>query len=114
MGYKVAVVGATGNVGREILKVLSERAFPVDEVVALASRESVGKEISFGEDVTLTVRALALCCVGAAPALRMHRPCKKNRRLRGQGRCPIWRFAECNECNGCTECNECPPGHPGV
>jgi aspartate-semialdehyde dehydrogenase len=58
MGYKVAVVGATGNVGREILKVLSERAFPVDEVVALASRESVGKEISFGEDVTLTVRAL--------------------------------------------------------
>ena len=58
MGYKVAVVGATGNVGREILSTLSERGFPADEVVALASRASVGKEISFGEDVILTVRAL--------------------------------------------------------
>ena len=58
MGYKVAVVGATGNVGREILSVLSERDFPADEVVALASRKSVGKELSFGEDVVLTVRAL--------------------------------------------------------
>ena len=58
MGYKVAVVGATGNVGREILGVLSERDFPADEVVALASRKSVGKELSFGEDVVLTVRAL--------------------------------------------------------
>ncbi len=58
MGYRVAVVGATGNVGREILNTLSERAFPADEVVALASRASAGKEISFGEDKTLEVRAL--------------------------------------------------------
>ena len=58
MGYRVAVVGATGNVGREILGILSERAFPADEVVALASRRSVGREISFGENVTLKVRAL--------------------------------------------------------
>ena len=58
MGYRVAVVGATGNVGREILKTLSERAFPADEVVALASRASAGKEISFGEDDTLEVKSL--------------------------------------------------------
>ncbi|MDA0228909.1 MAG: aspartate-semialdehyde dehydrogenase [Proteobacteria bacterium] len=58
MGYKVAVVGATGNVGREILKTLAEREFPADEVVALASRKSVGMEVSFGEDVVLTVRSL--------------------------------------------------------
>jgi len=58
MGYRVAVVGATGNVGREILGVLSERGFPADEVVALASRQSVGKEVSFGDDITLAVQAL--------------------------------------------------------
>ena len=44
MGYKVAVVGATGNVGREMLNILDERKFPADEVVALASRRSVGVE----------------------------------------------------------------------
>ncbi len=58
MGYRVAVVGATGNVGREILNTLSERNFPADEVVALASRASAGKEISFGEDKTLEVKSL--------------------------------------------------------
>jgi len=58
MGYRVAVVGATGNVGREILTILSEREFPVDEVIALASRKSIGKEISFGPVDILTVRAL--------------------------------------------------------
>jgi aspartate-semialdehyde dehydrogenase len=58
MGYRVAVVGATGNVGREIIKTLSEREFPVDEVVALASRASIGKEISFGEDAILKVKLL--------------------------------------------------------
>ena len=58
MGYKVAVVGATGNVGREILQCLAEREFPVDEVVALASERSVGREISFGEDDVLGVGAL--------------------------------------------------------
>src|SRR5262249_42918475 len=57
MGYKVAVVGATGNVGREMLGILAERAFPADEVVALASRRSQGAEVSFG-DKTLKVKAL--------------------------------------------------------
>jgi len=50
MGYKVAVVGATGNVGHEILNILHERAFPVDEIHALASSRSVGREVSFGDD----------------------------------------------------------------
>lgn len=58
MGHKVAVVGATGNVGREILQILDERNFPADEVVALASSRSAGKEISFG-DKDLTVQDLA-------------------------------------------------------
>jgi aspartate-semialdehyde dehydrogenase len=57
MGYKVALVGATGNVGREILNILDERKFPADEVVALASRRSVGTEVSYG-DKTLKVKAL--------------------------------------------------------
>src|SRR5258708_2383479 len=49
MGFKVAVVGATGNVGREMLEILAERRFPADEVVALASRKSMGVEVSYGE-----------------------------------------------------------------
>ncbi len=57
MGYKVAVVGATGNVGREMLSILAERQFPADEVVALASRRSMGVECSYG-DKTLKVKAL--------------------------------------------------------
>src|SRR5829696_2845544 len=57
MGYKVAVVGATGNVGREMLGVLAERRFPADEVVALASRKSQGVEVSYG-DATLKCKAL--------------------------------------------------------
>ena len=60
MGYKVVIAGATGNVGREMLNILSERAFPVTEVVALASSRSVGTEVSFG-DKTLTVHAALLC-----------------------------------------------------
>ena len=59
MGYRLAIVGATGNVGREFLKILDERAFPADEVVALASPSSIGKEVSFGEDKVLKVRNLA-------------------------------------------------------
>jgi aspartate-semialdehyde dehydrogenase len=51
MGYKVAVVGATGNVGREMLNILSERQFPADEVHAIASRRSMGVEVSFGDRV---------------------------------------------------------------
>src|ERR1700756_4989258 len=57
MAYKVAVVGATGNVGREMLNVLVQRQFPISEVVALASTRSVGTEVSFG-DGTLKVKAL--------------------------------------------------------
>jgi aspartate-semialdehyde dehydrogenase len=57
MGYKVAIVGATGNVGREMLTILSERGFPADEVVPLASRRSMGVEVSYGERV-LKVKAL--------------------------------------------------------
>ncbi|MBN9069825.1 MAG: aspartate-semialdehyde dehydrogenase, partial [Rhizobiales bacterium] len=57
MGFKIAVVGATGNVGREMLNILEERGFPADEVVALASRRSQGTEVSYG-DRTLKVKAL--------------------------------------------------------
>ncbi len=58
MGYKVAVVGATGNVGRELLSILAERKFPVDEIVGLASGRSAGTEVSFGEDDIVTVQDL--------------------------------------------------------
>jgi aspartate-semialdehyde dehydrogenase len=57
MAYNIAVVGATGNVGREMLNILAERAFPAGEVVALASRNSMGVDISFGDKV-LKVKAL--------------------------------------------------------
>jgi aspartate-semialdehyde dehydrogenase len=57
MGFKVAVVGATGNVGREMLAILDERKFPTTDVVALASRKSMGVEVSFG-DKTLKCKAL--------------------------------------------------------
>ena len=57
MGYRIAIVGATGNVGREVLSILAERDFPADDVVALASRRSQGTEVSFG-DKTLKVKAL--------------------------------------------------------
>ena len=56
-GFKVAVVGATGNVGREMLGILAERRFPVSELVALASTNSIGREVSFG-DKTLKCKAL--------------------------------------------------------
>ena len=58
MGYRVAVVGATGAVGREMLKTLAERNFPVSEVVALASGRSAGMEVSFGEKSVLKVQNL--------------------------------------------------------
>jgi len=57
MAYKIAVIGATGNVGREMLNVLVQRQFPISEVVALASTRSIGTEVSFGEG-TLKVKAL--------------------------------------------------------
>ena len=57
MGFKIAIAGATGNVGREMLNILAERAFPVSEVVPLASQRSIGQEVSFGDKI-LKVRAL--------------------------------------------------------
>ena len=57
MGYRVVVAGATGNVGREMLNILAERQFPVDEIVALASRRSLGTDVSFG-DKTLKTKDL--------------------------------------------------------
>lgn len=59
MGYKVAVVGATGNVGQGLLQILAEREFPADEVVALASERSIGREVSYGEKQILKVQDLA-------------------------------------------------------
>ncbi|MES2214450.1 MAG: aspartate-semialdehyde dehydrogenase [Pseudomonadota bacterium] len=58
MKYNIAVVGATGNVGRETLKILAERNFPVDEIHAIASPSSLGKKLSFGEDKIIAVEAL--------------------------------------------------------
>jgi aspartate-semialdehyde dehydrogenase len=58
MGYRVAVVGGTGNVGREMLTTLAEREFPADEVVPLASERSAGAEVSYGEDRVIKVRRL--------------------------------------------------------
>ncbi len=55
MGYKVVVAGATGNVGREMLNILAERQFPADEVVALASRKSLGTEVSYGDRTLKTM-----------------------------------------------------------
>ena len=59
MGYKVAVVGATGAVGRELLSTVAERAFPADDVAALASGRSAGQKVSFGENDELKVQNLA-------------------------------------------------------
>lgn len=58
MGYRVAVVGATGAVGTEILNILAEQKFPADEVIALASERSLGKEVSYGDDEVLQVQNL--------------------------------------------------------
>ena len=59
MGYRVAVAGATGAVGQEILNILDELRFPADEVIALASERSVGKEVAYGDDRRLKVQDLA-------------------------------------------------------
>ena len=82
MGYKVAVVGATGNVGREILNILAERQFPIDKIVALASRRSLGTELSFGDEILSTKDLeqfdfsgwdIALFAVGSE-ATKLHAP----------------------------------------
>ena len=85
VGYKVVVAGATGNVGREMLNILAEREFPVDQIVALASRNSLGTEISFG-DKTLKTKDLdtfdftgwdiALFAVGSEANRAMSQPVK--------------------------------------
>ena len=76
MGYKIAVVGATGNVGREILNILAERDFPASEVVALASRKSMGTECSYGDKTLKTLDLdtydftgtdMALFAIGSEP-----------------------------------------------
>ncbi len=82
MGYKVVVAGATGNVGREMLNILAERQFPVDEIAVLASRRSLGTEVSFG-DKTLKTQDLeqfdfagwdiALFAIGSGPT-KEHAP----------------------------------------
>jgi len=59
MGYKVAVVGATGAVGREMLQILAEREFPADDIVGLASERSAGAQVSYGEDDVVDVQDLA-------------------------------------------------------
>ncbi len=59
MGFKVAVVGATGNVGREMLNIMYERNFNADEIVALASSRSVGREVAYGDDTILKCQDLA-------------------------------------------------------
>ena len=82
MGYKVVVVGATGNVGREMLSILSERQFPVDEIAALASRRSLGTEVSFGDQTIITkdletfdfkgwdIALFAICLLYTSPSPR--------------------------------------------
>ena len=55
MGYRVAVVGATGAVGREMLQTLAERNFPADTIHALASTKSAGKEVSYGDNQILKI-----------------------------------------------------------
>ena len=76
MGYRIAVVGATGNVGREMLNILAEREFPVDELVVLASRRSLGTEVAFGDRTLKTLDLdtfdftgwdMALFSIGAGP-----------------------------------------------
>ena len=58
MSYNIAVVGATGAVGREMLQTLFERKFPIKNIFALASKSSVGKEVSFGDDKILKVSSV--------------------------------------------------------
>ena len=82
MGYNVVVVGATGNVGREILNILAERHFPIDKIAALASRRSLGTELSFGDQILSTKDLeqfdfsgwdIALFAVGSE-ATKLHAP----------------------------------------
>ncbi len=76
MGYKIAVVGATGNVGREMLNILAEREFPADEVHAIASRKSLGVEVSYGDKIlkckdleTFDFSKMDFCVMSAGSAI---------------------------------------------
>ena len=76
MSYRVAIVGATGNVGREMLNVLADRKFPVSELIPLASRRSVGREVSFGERTlkcrdleTFDFKGVDFCLMSAGSAV---------------------------------------------
>ncbi len=76
MGYRVAIAGVTGNVGREMLNVLHERKFPADEVIALASRRSVGREVMFGDKTlkcqdleTFDFKGVDICLMSAGSAV---------------------------------------------
>ena len=93
MGYRVAVVGATGNVGREMLNILAERQFPVDEVAAVASARSTGDVIDFGDSgQELKVKNLehfdfagwdmALFAAGSEVS-KVHAPARRPGRLHG-------------------------------
>ena len=64
MGYRIAVIGATGNVGQELLTTLAEHGFPAEDIVALASSASIGREASYGEDDVLKVRDVAAYVAG--------------------------------------------------
>ena len=59
MGYRIAVVGASGNVGRELLNILAEREFPADDVIALASSRSLGRKVGYGLDQEIACQDLA-------------------------------------------------------
>ena len=103
MGYRVVVVGATGNVGREMLNILAEREFPVDEIAALVSRKSLGTEVSFG-DKTLKTKDLetfdfkgwdiALFAIGSE-ATKLHAPQIRRASFPATA-CPIGLMARAN------------------
>ena len=75
--YSVAIIGATGNVGREVLNNLSERGFPIKEIFAIASNDSIGKDVSFGDDLIKVISIddmdflnidIAFFCAGSSVA----------------------------------------------
>ena len=92
MGYRVAVVGATGNVGREMLNILAERQFPVDEVAALASARSTGSEVVVRREAGAQgpdLENFDFARLGHRPVLARRRglgrarPARRRRRLHG-------------------------------
>ena len=118
MGYRVAVVGATGAVGREIIKTLAERAFPVDEIAAVASARSAGQEVSFGDKQVLKVRNLdtfsfagfdiALFSPGAAVSA-VHAPRAAAEGCDWTTVSPVWRRRP----SPATAPRSAPPASPG-